>query len=378
MRGELSRLVRRAVTLTDVVVCVAICALLLLVLVSCRKKAAERASNVPAAGWSRLEEKDRRARCKRNLQQLARALETYMSDYGGYYPCQPAYGRPWNAEKPYRDVGLYQDPLIGQTIRTAGRAYYAGPSRYRCMFYGSRMEDAVGREVLPFAQGNLNVAPIGMGFLLALGYHPSAEELFCPSATVVPKMQGYGALTILPEFQRTGETGGRVTHGDFSWAESYYQGQSDRGILSSYNYRNAPLAVGGKASVEKVWVTVPYTRPRVSTAAGCPMFKTPKLLGSRAFISDSSDKPSKPEWEKAFAYYAHREGYNVLYGDYHVAWYGDPDEQIMNTPWPESPPTDASQGSDVCYMPENPLKNIAFGIWHRFDEAAGVDVGVAR
>ncbi len=36
--------------------------------------------------------------------------------------------------------------------------------------------------------------------------------------------------------------------------------------------------------------------------------------------------------------YAHEEGYNVLYGDLHVAWYGDPDEKIMRMPWPAGEP----------------------------------------
>lgn len=93
--------------------------------------------------------------------------------------------------------------------------------------------------------------------------------------------------------------------------------------------------------------------------------------------------------------WAHRDGYNVLYGDGSVSWYGDPQQRMgwMRNPWidhsqavnrnntygsapvigdrnadHESPPGSGATAPDA-------RKNLDFFFWHQFDNAAGIDVG---
>ena len=52
------------------------------------------------------------------------------------------------------------------------------------------------------------------------------------------------------------------------------------------------------------------------------------MLGARALVSDSFAKGPNIH-ETGFGYYVHREGYNVLYGDYAVRWHGDRDRRLI-------------------------------------------------
>jgi len=86
-----------------------------------------------------------------------------------------------------------------------------------------------------------------------------------------------------------------------------------------------------------------HTKPATPISAGAPLFKSQKLLGDRAIISDSfsnglaskiSDGGTSLDvanWTQfpGMAAYAHRDGYNVLYGDWSAKWLGDPDQKIM-------------------------------------------------
>ena len=125
-------------------------------------------------------------------------------------------------------------------------------------------------------------------------------------------------------------------------------------------------------------------------------------LGGRALIADSFSRAlnQKCELQPGNGHYGHREGYNVLYGDWHAKWYGDPNAQIMY--WPVLDPwgnaTDTSGGygglqkcglSDVeydlqytgavypaytdgyrGYVQKGPIH-----VWHLLDVDAGIDVG---
>ena len=101
-----------------------------------------------------------------------------------------------------------------------------------------------------------------------------------------------------------------------------------------------------------------------------------------------------------YGIYAHRDGYNVLYGDWHAQWYGDPQQRIIY--WPQNtlysysthsnlrfssaftgdgtgvwwyivgPPAGRNPPLPVRYYDgatESPL------LWHLYDEAGGVDAG---
>jgi len=211
-----------------------------------------------------------RTMCLSKLKQIAVALHYYCTDYDQYFPCYPAYGSdPQSLKGEHWNLGVYADPRIEEAVRTGNREYYAGPSRYRCVFYGSRFTDRPGFEMPPFERGRLNVAPIGLGYLAEAGYMGDVRILFCPAARRVPKMEGYGALTEIDELERAGGFNFQeLSRGDYAWADSYYKGQSDRGVLSSYNYRNVPLAVDPGAKLTKGGVEVPYTAPAVYAQPG--------------------------------------------------------------------------------------------------------------
>jgi len=88
----------------------------------------------------------------------------------------------------------------------------------------------------------------------------------------------------------------------------------------------------------------------------------------------------------------HSEGYNVLYGDWHVKWYGDPQERVI---WHRQGGTSASTGTNgTLYtlgmnyyygylnhwrwgVDYDAFKDTAKALWHDLDVDAGVDVGVA-
>jgi len=95
--------------------------------------------------------------------------------------------------------------------------------------------------------------------------------------------------------------------------------------------------IGSNAGVK---LTIPYTRPQVVSSFNAPSFKTQRRLQGHALISDSFAKG--PNWTIAgganrpgievwpgMGDNVHKDGYNVLYGDYHTVWHGDPEQRII-------------------------------------------------
>ena len=148
-------------------------------------------------------------------------------------------------------------------------------------------------------------------------------------------------------------------------------------VESDYAYRNVPFYLVGPVVRGAVNMTpvddamaerptlesvVPYTKPEVSFLSGGPMFKTDKLLGGRAIVADGfgskaccddtgratlgssgqvatmhkkytpdDTDPSLllPLPRITMGWYGHRDGYNVLYGDFSTKWFGDPNREVM-------------------------------------------------
>ena len=389
---RLLRCIWDAFTLIELLVVVAIIAILAAML-------------LPALAAAR--EKARRTSCKTNLQQIGDAMESYISDYDEYYASTHAYAceEPCTAANP--NLGLYKDPVLGETIETFGSRpstmadHEAGSTThrfsavmlYRCMGFATMGNEDWNNT--SWTAGHLRMAPNGLGFLLALNYLPDAGGYFCPSAKGMDYCgDGHGVevrgmvVCGATEFRALGGLDARsFTHGDYTsmnagTADAYWNGRG-RAVLSDYHYRNV-VAWHDYATQETR--PVQYTRPKVEYHLRGPMFKTPRWLGGRAIVSDSfgrwhgaSDTAPKDPGE---AYMHHKEGYNVLYGDYHSKWFGDPMREIMfwATPsdagsFPEyeeyvnlnsngSPPSSASG-----------RHNQGMTIWHRLDEHAEVDVG---
>ena len=95
-----------------------------------------------------------------------------------------------------------------------------------------------------------------------------------------------------------------------------------------------------------------------------------------------------------FGYYVHKDGYNVLYGDYHTEWYGDSEQRIIY--WDQADPfTELSwsgfglQGwqsigimfASLCRWGSGQntygrwWRQESLPLWHQFDLANDMDIG---
>ncbi len=330
---------------------------------------------LPALAAAR--EKARRTACMNNLSQMSKALESYCGDYGQYFPSHPAYGATprtgsygstWGSgPTQWIDDGWYTDPKLttGNKVRTgatnsggADTECWQGESplcRYRTIFAGDKGADRLFATTHPDpVKGELNMAPLGLGYLLADGYLGDARTFFCPSAggnmpsPSTFRIQEVNAANSPADLQRAGGFDAKsMMYGDWSFLSqwSYPSGRyvgngSDwkffrgRAVVSNYNYRDMPVVTSwSDTTVDRVLIR--KTSPRVTAEVACAPFKTQKILGGRTLVTDAfgvnhsnfgqtyTRSPNPGD-----GYYAHRDGYNVLYGDWHVAWYGDPQQRF--------------------------------------------------
>jgi len=269
------------------------------------------------------------------------------------------------------------------------------------------------------------MVPTGLGFLLSNGYVGDVGSFFCPSSVGMP-VRVFGndtykcyASTELRDYQTVGGRDWKsVAYGDWSWLsmwEAGYLGTYNvRAALSHYDYRLKPTwakpatayYTAGASLADDHWskrVRVLYTKPERWVNIGEPVFKTQKQLGGRALVTDAygrdtySDHGGTPT--PGFGYYGHREGYNVLYGDWSAKWFGDPQRRIMwlyprteGEVWFQSTrlyyATTYNATLNDYYAPGGTGAAVAdgdypyrrghtfVGIWHVFDLANGIDVGV--
>ena len=135
-------------------------------------------------------------------------------------------------------------------------------------------------------------------------------------------------------------------YGDWSWLDpflGYSRFGRNRVLFSHYMYRALPTTwMGGDGSTYG-WpdpagqlVRVLYIKPDREVFPGEPIFKTQKQLGGRSIATDCWGRsaihqcdanPNSPEAGEG--YWGHKEGYNVLYGDWHAKWYGDPQQSLI-------------------------------------------------
>jgi prepilin-type N-terminal cleavage/methylation domain-containing protein len=263
--------------------------------------------------------------------------------------------------------------------------FHAMPVYYYRTLFAGRLPPATPAGDYPYPanpyfrpNGHLNTMPVGLGFLNSCGYVPDARIFWCPSvgnyqAPNMTPSSGHGVsqwfwgMDPIPVYTGgagidfIGGTGisspadiksiggfdaKSMTHGDFrNWdkdADWYYATGFFEGIViqCNYNYRDVPCLVMtnydsvGQDAVFSAGVNIKYTKPGIRAIPGSPPFKTQKLLADRALVSDSfSQYPCQTISGSGGPYpgyglQTHRDGYNVLYGDAHCRWYGDPQMRI--------------------------------------------------
>jgi len=101
-------------------------------------------------------------------------------------------------------------------------------------------------------------------------------------------------------------------------------------------YRNAAFAMGKATDAADydaraaAGYAIPHTSPIVTAKFGCASFKTQKILGVRSIVTDSWARTPQETFAvlPGQGQYAHRDGYNILYGDSSVKWYGDSSQAL--------------------------------------------------
>jgi len=172
---SLKRLLR-AFTLIELLVVIAIIAILAALL-------------LPALAAAR--EKARRTACINNLHQIGLSIESYIGDYGEYYPSWAGYGRsPLYANATvngnFRPTVLVKDGKTGKelsaipSIELDRHTSYTTWRRIAAGAPGNMYDGPMYQGTAP-ALGAFNVTPWGLGYLVWGNYLGDVRGLFCPS-----------------------------------------------------------------------------------------------------------------------------------------------------------------------------------------------------
>jgi len=293
----------------------------------------------------------------------------YWSNGGGTY----SDGRP--------DPGGATAAIV-HTANTMGLSYAYGPHRFTTIAYGLNPNAAA-----QYNAGYLHTAPIGLGYLGFSGYLTDARTFYCPSVgDSLPWHRDYKANWAQPYLKTVGDLKGlggfdfdHIKRGNYlPWVSSrpptpgpntwnYFRAWSNGGnepawlqptnthtwpdiaVESNYMYRNQAIVYtywNNDAASAIKWVKPRLVAPLDTSCAynaaankkgGSAAFKTQKLLGDRSLVTDSwmrgrgrgATSETVALWpEPGHGVYAHRDGYNILYGDWSAKWYGDPQQRI--------------------------------------------------
>ena len=400
----------RAFTLIELLVVIAIIAILAAML-------------LPALASAR--EKARRSACMNQLNQMGKALEMYYSDYGQYVPAGPSWAKAASSGPTELESGLVSDTKTGEQIIGLWGARIGCGGSWIDMFTRGFKPSATPEP--SFAAGHLNQSPWGLSFLLWCGYTEDARMFFCPSlngtggnfrnfAVSGTSSSVYGewkyaylannywlkdiAAMRTGEMQRAvgGYTREAVFFGNYTPFAARRSTSDKWGSMTfcSYAYRNQVNALGldGQTNLDDLplW---PAPKPQLpyNIINGFPTFKTTKYLGGRSVVSDDflvnheGCGAGNPGGQNGIVdpvpglgFYAHRDGYGVLYGDGHSAWFADSDQKIMyydeQAGYKEVGAYDIGHVGNGNSTPSDNAKGHGGDkpIWTLFDQAAGIDL----
>ena len=237
-------------------------------------------------------------------------------------------------------------------------------------------------------RGSLNAAPIGMGMLATGGYLADLNVFYCATGRAYDRAIGggknnqeriyasasnYNALTQswietdVGNIQKLGGNGSGqdLTHGSYNWVSNFGHRYfvpvgavalgGGKALGCSYAYRGQPAPCYGVVTpgdkvdqanrdITNTYENGAYTGSQPTTVAKmgnlAPPKRTVRALGDGALAADrfgvrgwdeaGEAQPTNggdPDLWPGDGIYGHREGYNVLYGDGHATWMGDPQER---------------------------------------------------
>ena len=300
---------------------------------------------------STAREKARRTSCANGMGQTGRAMQMYCSSYGGYFPSWHGYGSPAQDVRFHDLGGKSRVPDVATMDEKMHGIYGMRPM-------GTAKEEKSG--TFKWQPGDLARFPVNLGSLMFANLVKDGTVLRCPSAGY----DGRGAI-----WRKLGGNDRQA----LLYGYDLDKGKQKPSVMSSYSYRDAAIDLIGDVALP-----ISGTRPEVVAHPNGPPFKTQKLLAGRALESDSFDRTYVATFEQSGTtnpgrgLTQHQTGYNVLYGDWHVAWYGDPSQRLIYY-WPIYRAA-GSGGPDACHDWIDRSNLGAHEVWHVFDVSADIDV----